>query len=92
MVLVLRGLHPYHPKRDSGCTYLMWNISHPEAVTDEEYNEFDAVFIGSDFYANILAQRLTTKVFPLLQCTDTSLFYETEQEEAAPRRGLRKDC
>ena len=79
VVLVLRGSHFFRPdRRNSRCVYIMWNISHPDWVTDEEYNLYDIVCVGSIRYANILRERLTVPVYPLLQCTDTEMFYPKE--------------
>lgn len=73
VALVLRGLSAYRP--DPKQVNLMWNISHPEAVRDEEYEAYDQVFIASAPYALTLGQRLQVKVTPLLQCTDEALFH-----------------
>lgn len=88
VILVLRGRFVYQPRRVAGRVNIMWNISHPEDITDEEYNGYDAVFVSSNYYAGILARRLKTQVYPLLQCTDVTAFYETEEETQAERKGL----
>lgn len=76
VVLVLRGLFSYHPdRRNNKCLYIMWNISHPDMVTDEEYQLYDVICVGSYHYANKLKERITIPVIPLLQCTDTEIFY-----------------
>ena len=75
-VLVLRGREFYRPdRRNSKCLYIMWNISHPEMVTEEEYKLYDIICVGSLHYAKALQQKLDIPVYPLLQCTDTELFY-----------------
>ncbi|RBQ22786.1 hypothetical protein ALNOE001_14790 [Candidatus Methanobinarius endosymbioticus] len=71
--LILRGLYPY--ELDNNKINLMWNISHPDLATIEEYNQYDHVFIASDFYANQLKELLSVPVTPLLQCTDPEIFY-----------------
>ena len=83
VVLVLRGREFYRPdRRNSKCTYIMWNISHPEMVTEEEYKLYDIICVGSLHYAKELQQKLDIPVYPLLQCTDTELFYpDTEAEK-----------
>ncbi len=73
VAIVLRGLSRYRPK--TGQINLMWNISHPDKVQDEEYDEFDHVFIASSTAAGKVASRIGTSVSPLLQCTDPHLFY-----------------
>ena len=56
------------------CRYIMWNISHPEDVSDAEYELYDAVCVASNYYAEVLKKRLRVPVYPLLQCTDTEVF------------------
>ena len=76
IVLVLRGREFYRPdRRNAKCLYIMWNISHPEMVTEEEYKLYDIICVGSLQYAKELQQKLDIPVYPLLQCTDTELFY-----------------
>lgn len=72
-VIVLRGLSQYTP--DPAHINLMWNISHPDKVTADEYNLYDHVFVASSLYAEELARRVTAPVSCLLQCTDPQLFY-----------------
>ena len=88
VVLVLRGLYKYIPKRNSKTVYIMWNISHPDDVTDDEYNSYDMVFVSSMYYSKLLGERLKVPVYPLLQCTDTSLFYLSNDERNLDRNGL----
>lgn len=81
VVLVLRGCHFYRPdRRNEKCLYIMWNISHPEMVTPEEYELYDVVCVGSRHYAEKLKSMVRVPVLPLLQCTDTELFYPAGQE------------
>lgn len=72
-VLVLRGLSRYQPKPQH--FNIMWNISHPDEVTIEEYNQYQHVFIASEFWAEEIAQRVDVPVEVMLQCTDPELFY-----------------
>lgn len=82
VVLVLRGCEFYRPdRRNTKCLYMMWNISHPEMVTVEEYQLYDVVCVGSLHYAKELQKMLTIPVVPLLQCTDTELFYPDQETE-----------
>ena len=84
VVLVLRGCEFYRPdRRNTKCLYIMWNISHPEMVTEEEYHLYDVICVGSRHYAEELQKKLTIPVVPLLQCTDTELFYPDPEAEKA---------
>ena len=76
VVLSLRGTFPYRPdRRNDKCLYIMWNISHPDMVTKEEYQLYDVICVSSYHYADKLKKQLAIPVIPLLQCTDTDLFY-----------------
>jgi spore maturation protein CgeB/GT2 family glycosyltransferase len=86
VVISLRGLSRYRPL--AGQINLMWNISHPEKIEDEEYNEYDHVFIASDEHAAKLAKRLATGVSSLLQCTDPEIFYPEPNPELPGERLL----
>lgn len=72
-VLVLRGLSRYHPKPQH--FNIMWNISHPDEVSIEEYNQYQYVFIASEFWASEIARKADVPVEVMLQCTDPELFY-----------------
>ncbi|HJB15500.1 MAG TPA: glycosyltransferase [Candidatus Blautia excrementipullorum] len=81
VVIVLRGCHFYRPdRRNKKCIYIMWNISHPEMVTPEEYELYDIVCICSYHYVREIAERVKVPVLPLLQCTDTEIFYPSQEE------------
>lgn len=73
VAIVIRGLSQYQPK--SYQINLMWNISHPDKVSLEEYNQYDHVFVASYAYAEELQQKLQVPVQPLLQCSDPEIFY-----------------
>lgn len=47
VVIVLRGLKEVLPPVDRRSTWMMWVISHPELVTEDEARRFDAVFVAS---------------------------------------------
>nr|WP_319374357.1 glycosyltransferase [uncultured Methanobacterium sp.] len=72
-VLVLRGLSQYKPKPQH--FNMMWNISHPDDVSIEEYNQYQHVFIASEFWASEIALKVDVPVEAMLQCTDPELFY-----------------
>lgn len=102
VVLVLRGCLSYRPdRRNAKCLYVMWNISHPDMVTKEEYELYDVVCVGSRHYAKKLKEELAIPVFPLLQCTDTELFYPSKEEQTdfkwdyifiGNSRGVARNC
>ena len=79
VALVLRGLSRYNPK--SHQINLMWNISHPDKVTLEEYEEYDKVFIASELWAEKISKQVSVPVETMLQCTDPDRFYEPTEEE-----------
>lgn len=58
----------------------MWNISHPDLVSDREYEKYDIVFIASQKYAETLKNRLNTQVETLFQCTDPEVFYTQKDD------------
>lgn len=79
VVLVLRGLSKYNPKKHH--FNIMWNISHPDKVEIEEYNQYDHVFIASTTWAKQINELTDVPVEAMLQCTDTELFYPEFSEE-----------
>jgi len=72
-VLVLRGLSRYQPKPQH--FNIMWNISHPDDVTVKEYNQYQHVFIASEYWAEEMAKKVDVPVEAMLQCTDPEIFY-----------------
>lgn len=91
VVLVLRGKYPYD--RDSGAAnrdalHVMWNISHPSAVTADEYRAYDRVFIASEQRARELEPQLPGRVHALLQCTDTEQFHPGAESGESTRRDI----
>ena len=73
VVIVLRGLSKYEPKKNH--FNIMWNISHPDKVTIEEYNKYDYVLIASEIWYGKIKPLVTVPVEAMLQCTDINLFY-----------------
>lgn len=73
VVIVLRGLSSYQPKPYH--INLIWNISHPDRVSVQEYEKYDRVFVASQQYAEKLSKEVTVPVQSLLQCTDPDLFH-----------------
>ena len=72
VVIVLRGLTAYKTK--SHQINLMWNISHPDKVSDAEYNEYDHVFVASKTHVERMERLIGAKTSLLLQCTDPRFF------------------
>lgn len=72
VVIVLRGLSRYKPEKSQ--LNLMWNISHPDKITYEEYEQYDYVFIASELQCHNIKSKLNVDIMPLLQCTDSSRF------------------
>ena len=78
-VIVLRGLSRYKPKPHQ--VNIMWNISHPDKVNLEEYEEYDKVFIASEMWADKIGQQVSVPVKAMLQCTDPERFREPSKSE-----------
>jgi len=73
LVIVLRGLKNYQTKNQH--FNIMWNISHPDEIDIEEYNQYDHVLIASEVWARKLKKSVNVPVGAMLQCTDPELFY-----------------
>lgn len=81
-VIVLRGHKEYYPiRKNKDCIYIMWNLSHPSTITDEEYNSYDLICIGSEVYAGRVRARLNVPVRVLPMCADTEIFFPDEEEK-----------
>lgn len=72
---------PLHP----GQTHLLWIISHPDAVRPERCDQYDAVFVASDVFAEELRLRVQVPVIALHQATDPRRFFP---EEGGPAHDL----
>jgi hypothetical protein len=70
--LVLRGLNSV--RRTPGQRHVLWIISHPEAIDDEELDAADLVLVASERFADHLRSRTDTPVDVLLQATDHRRF------------------
>lgn len=79
VVIILRGLSRYIPKKNH--FNIMWNISHPDMIEIEEYNQYDHVFIASKTWADVIKEKVNVPVDCLLQCTDPELFYHDFNEK-----------
>jgi len=79
---VLRGLRKHIV--DERQINIMWNISHPNSILMDEYEDYDHVFIASTYWAKEISKTSNVTVEPLLQCTDTLRFHiptTTEKHE-----------
>lgn len=66
--IVLRGRHAVPPR--PGGTDLLWIVSHPEQVADEELAGYDRVLVASELDARALAARTAVPIDVLLQFAD----------------------
>ncbi len=71
VVVVLRGLRGLEPPPDRSGVWILWVISHPELVTEDEARSYDAVFVASRTW------RVPGGVpsIPLLQATAPKRFH-----------------
>lgn len=90
VVLVLRGKHPFHgtPGQHAGALQVLWNISHPSDVGDEECERYDLVAVASRPRALELEAKTATPIVALLQCTDPEELRAGERADGGPRRGF----
>ena len=79
VVLVLRGIQKYRPK--SHHFNIMWNISHPDEIDIDEYNQYDYVLIASEIWAEKIKKSVDVPVETMLQCCDPELFYPEHSNE-----------
>ena len=86
VVIVLRGLSKYEPRSNQINT--MWNISHPDKVSHDEYEQYDHVFVASLSYAKELEEKLNVPVSALLQCTDPTVFFAENAEKTIQLHNL----
>jgi hypothetical protein len=75
IVVHVRGLTPYVPK--PGQVNVLWIISHPDDVSDDECERFDLVLVASEIHAEELALRVSVPVAPLLQASEFATAQET---------------
>ena len=86
VVLAIRGRH--RTRLDPGRINLMWVISHPDRIKDEEYAEFDHVAVASDVFAGELAAAGVAAPSVLHQATDAARFGAARP----PEGGRRREC
>jgi glycosyltransferase involved in cell wall biosynthesis len=73
VVLVLRGIQKYRPNNKH--FNIMWNISHPDEIDIDEYNQYDYVLIASEIWADKIKELADVPVETMFQCCDPDLFY-----------------
>jgi len=88
VVLVLRGKYEYSQIESEKAVKVMWNISHPDTVSDEEYKQYDLVLVASEKHAAELKDRLHINAYPFLQCTDHEQFQYIEKDDEKERRDI----
>jgi GT2 family glycosyltransferase/spore maturation protein CgeB len=72
VVVMLRGLKGMKPKPHQ--KNILWLISHPEAVSTQELNRYDQIYVASALHAEILRKQCKVPVEYLPQCTDITRF------------------
>jgi GT2 family glycosyltransferase/spore maturation protein CgeB len=78
VVIHLKGLSAYTPK--PGQFNVLWNISHPDRLTDEECEAYDLVCVASPRFAAELTARVRVPVAVLEQATDPRRFFPDADE------------
>lgn len=86
VVLNLRGYEAVIPVE--GAVNITWVISHPELVTLEEVQSSQITYAASHFWAKSKSHEWQTSIRPLLQCTDSSLFYPPSEAVAEYEKSL----
>lgn len=76
LTITIVGKYKY--KVAKNCLNFAWVISHPEVRTEEELNQYDAVFVASSQFAKIIGQDLIPPCYYLPQATDEDRFFPRE--------------
>ena len=82
VVLKIRGRHRL--KVDPTKINIMWLISHPDRIPDDEYGDYDHIAVASEIYAKELKSRGLPSVSVLHQATDARLFRFDPEVERTP--------
>lgn len=77
VVVTLRGL--FAVTLPTNVTSVAWVISHPDAVTARELENYDLRYAASPSWAREVSSTWGLPVRPLLQCTDPSRFYVDDE-------------
>lgn len=78
VVIHLRGLRRYQTR--PGAVNVLWIISHPEDVTDDELDEFDHILVASSPFAAKIAGRTSRPVAVMHQAADTTVFHPLSRD------------
>lgn len=81
VVVHIRGRSRYYPR--PGQFNVLWLISHPTELEDEEGDWFDVVCVASERYARDLGERISQPVAVLDQATDPWRFFPDPSAEFA---------
>jgi spore maturation protein CgeB len=73
VIVHVHGLSDHRPRPSQ--LNLLWLISHPDRITPEMCNKYDAVLVASDSFAAEIAPRVRVPVVPLHQATDPDRFH-----------------
>lgn len=82
--LIIRGRHRFDVKKSNASLNLFWLISHPDRVLSEEYNDYDYIFIASDYYVNKVKRVTKKPVSSLLQAVDVGVFNDKKPKITLP--------
>lgn len=81
VVLTIRGLDAVVP--NPAAVNILWIISHPGLVTEQELLAYDVVFAASETWAERTTARTGVLVRPLLQATEPRRFHPADDSEPA---------
>jgi len=79
LVIVLRGLQAYKPLDHQ--INILWLISHPKLVSEEEIKSYHFSFIASDYHTELLKEKGISQVAVLHQCTNNMKFKYLHKKE-----------
>jgi hypothetical protein len=82
IALAIRGRHRF--KVDKSRINILWIISHPDRIPEDEFADYDHVAVASDVYAAALRNRGLPSVSVLHQATDSTLFQHDPDRTRSP--------
>lgn len=85
VVIDLRGL--YRLPRVENAVNILWVISHPDLVADDELRQYDLIFAAGPAWAARRGRETQVDIRPLLQATASTRF-GPDAAEGQPRRGV----
>ncbi len=96
LVILLRGKRRYRP--DPERLSLMWVISHPATLLEDELRQYDMVYLASETHYQQIREISGVQADVARQCTDPSIFNGRGDDRArrgisfvANSRGIRRD-